>query len=483
MKLLHTLTALAIAAAITLAGCSNTFTGSNTDDSVLREYNSANGGSLGSVTFNWIVTPTKAAGQILEVTFTASDVIDVDSIPAAVKFRNLSNAASAEEVFVQGSNISYSIKEVRQNKVYLDLNLIGASDEIELFVDSTKLTGKKGSLRLNLDGDNVQGESNDDDYYDYLDTVAIPTPVVGVVRDPRVGFSLTPAGFTLVGTPSPTTLATVDTFTMSYGGVGYDNTDYTALFDANLVIEQYNVAGNTWTTLPRTSPSTYNTTTGVYVTTFTAPVADKTIRARITNVQNIKTSSSFYGFVQRYKMNSSLISAVLALKSVSDTDPSRMQMTSVNQINVFKNKVTTYFDANGLNGYILIDLDLANGPSGGIIGDKGLDKTTFTSENVKIYDTSSAVYVSYVPHFRFDPTISAPVGAETQVVLTLDPSYKQKNHSFNIFVGPGLRSLGDENTVPLGAARAQYFGDATEINNNPKGFKRINYLGNWTDKL
>lgn len=470
MKLIHTLTALAVAAAVTIAGCSNTFSGTDTDASILREFNSGNRTStfatLQPTMNSWAPgSPTQDSKQTLYLEVDSDASIDIDSILEAITFRNTSDAASDDAVLVQGTVVPYTIKGSSDDGtytiVYLELNLTGTSDFIEAFIDATKLTGKNGALLMDSDGDYIQGEKNDDDLYFYIITTSSPTAPVGVARNPDVGMDLNTVGFSMVGTPSPTTLTTYDTFELVYNrstaGSKTDIFDYKTLFDATIVIETYNMTTNTWTSIESTS--TYDTTTGLYTVTFTALLDGETVRARITDVQNLKTNGTWYGFVQRYTMDQNEKTDVINSARAIDSTASGGQIPLAAQDVVFSSTNAVY-DANNRNGYIVIDLNTATGST---IGDLGLNESTFTTDNVKLYVTSGpseGVPISYTPSFRFDPAENIPAsGPKTQVVLTLDSSHVFGGSNIKIFAGPGLRSLGDETP----GTNPRRFGDLTNI--------------------
>jgi len=98
-----------------------------------------------------------------------------------------------------------------------------------------------------------------------------------------------------------------------------------------------------------------------------------------------------------------------------------------------------------------------------------MDTSSFTADNVKIYDTVLKVWVPFTSAtFRYPEGTPAAsqTGPKTEVVLVLDPAFKSNGNAFDLYVGPGLKTLGD--ATPGTAARR--FGDFTAIDKQPRGF-------------
>ena len=465
MKILKELALLAVTSAILYTGCANSFSGTDADDGVLARANSANNNLVVSLTSPAVGGAlTAAANQVITLTFAAGDVIDSDTVDKAVIIRNLASAANATSVVTQGSIITYTVKEVRGNVVYLLLDLASASATIELFVDPTKLTGRGGTRKLDLDGDNVQGEAKDDDFYAYPNVsggTAITT--FGLQRNPRAGMGNLASAFSIV---APAT--TLNTFILNYTRqAGADSADYKTLFDATVVIEKYVAASNTWTTITPIS-NTYSTTTGDYTITFAALSAGENVRARYINIQNMKTTAEFQGYIQRAVMDSQVATFYGAFDS--EADP--LEISNGDTDTVFSS-VSSVF-TNGLKGLIVIDLDVA---TGSIIGDKGMDESSFTAANVKLYDTVAGVFVPFesVAFGYGAGTIpAATTDPKDQIVITLDPTYASSGNTFDIFVGPGLKTLGDVDLTPA----ARHFGDSANIDSSELyGFYGVTGVG------
>jgi len=467
MKVLKELAIMAVVTAILFAGCANSFSGTDSDTGVLSRANSADNTSIGTLTAPGVGgTLTQAVDQIITLTFTAANVVDSDTITKAVVIRNLTEAASATAVRTRGSTISYTLKEIRGNIAYLQLDLTGASATLEVFIDPTKLTGKKGTLKLDRDGDNVQGEAGDDDFYSYP-TVTGGTAIttLGLPRDPRAGMGDLTGAFSVAGVAT-----TLNTFISNYTRQGgTDNADYKAIFDASMVIEKYVPSTNKWVTVT-SSTSTYDNTTGVYTVTFTALNAGENVRARYIDIQKLKTTAEFQGYIQRAVMDSQVTTSYGAFDS--EADP--LEINQANTNTVFSNaNVNTVF-TNGLKGLIVIDLDVT---TGSIIGDLGMDESSFTAANVKIYDTSAGVFVPFESvAFGYGAGVipAATTDPKDQIVITLDPEYAYSANGFDIYVGPGLKTLGDADLTPA----ARHFGDTTNIDTSELyGFRKAATTG------
>ncbi len=467
MNIMKKLAVLAIAAAVVLTGCSNSFSGSGTDAGVLAAANQANnwgtaglnaptiGGTLSAVT-----TPTT---QIITLDFSANpgDMIDYSTIPAAVTIHNLASAATATSVVTQGAVIPFTVKEVRGDIAYLLVNLTGASATIEVTINSTLLTGKNGSLKLDEDNDGTQGEANDDDIYEYLGvTGGTAIATFGVQRDPRYGFNISAPTFSVVAPATTRNTLSCTYDRMTPNGAGPDLADYKTLFDAHIVIQKYVPATNTWTTVTPIS-STYVTTTGVWTVTFTALAVNETVRANGVDLQAIQSTAAFYGFIQRMVMDNRV--TVMYGAPVTQADPTELGAGASDTAFA----VSTQFSANGTSGSIIINLAL------GTIGNKGMVESTFTAANVKIYDTAKNVFVPFVSAtFGYGAGVipAATTDPKTQIVVALDPTYKATGDAFEIWVGPGLTTLGDTvpGIVPL------HFGDAANISTFlPYGFRAL----------
>ncbi len=143
----------------------------------------------------------QAAGQVVSLDF--SYVVDEESLDG-IQFHILGNGnATTDTASTRTSRItptSIRVERVAGNgcRVFYTLNLASANQYIELYINAAVLTGKK-TLKLDLDGDGIMGEL-EDDYIGYIEvnqSVAPgstpPTAVTLVERLPRANPGYTPS--------------------------------------------------------------------------------------------------------------------------------------------------------------------------------------------------------------------------------------------------------------------------------------------------
>lgn len=449
MKILNKLAVLAIASAIILVGCQNNFSGTTLDTSSLAEAYSGNR-TINKFSVAASAALVKDTNQVVSLTFT-NGTVDKDSIKTAVTIYNLTAGSDNNSVHGHGTAIPYTVSAVDSNVAYLTMSLAGASDVIEVFVDSTKLTARNGATKMDLDGDNAQGEANDDDYYKEFPVAG--GSLTGVARDPRLPAStlFTFTGFSMVGTPNPATLATYDTYRVTYNYATADSTDYKDLFGSCLVIEKYVASSNSWVAI--TTTNSYSTATGVFTASFAALTDGEVVRAKIVNVQNLKTSKEVAGFVQRYTMNNLDVTADVVTGPFAARD-SATTLSTVNQSDLLTGNIKVNADSSNLNVNLVIDFSSETG----ITGNQGITGSTATTDNIKLYDTTAKAFIPVTVSARAKPDSGNTV--VNQIVLTLDPSYMKVNHSHTLYLGPGLKTAGDA-TPGVNACK---FGDPTNIN-------------------
>lgn len=474
MNIMKKLAVLVIATAIVLTGCSNSFSGTDADNSLLASVNSANNSLKGGLTAptlgGTLTTATNPTQQVISLRFVKADIIDVSTIPTAVTIRNLASAANATSTVAQGAVIPFTVKEVRSDAthdfVYLLVNLTGASATLEVQVNATILTGMNGTKQLDLDGDNVQGEANDDDFYDYIAvTGGAAIATFGVERNPQAEMNLPTAAFSIV---APAT--TLNTLTVTYdrqtvAGAAVDLADYKALFDSHIVIETYAAATNTWTAVAPTT-TTYATASGDYVSTFAALAAGTQVRARTINMQTLVTTAAFYGFVQRAAMDAQTTEAIIADDAAADAT----------EISVGDQDAALAVSVESTNSYdikVVIDVNAA------ITGALGLDFTTVTPDNIRIYNTTKGIFVpltaaNFATGYAAGVVPALTTTPKTQIIISLDSAYKTSVNAFQVWVGPGLKTLGDTGGAPLAVRK---FGDASQLSSVPYGFLALDSDG------
>lgn len=449
MKILKNLAVLAVASALILAGCQNNFTGTTLDTSSLTAANRS--------AMTWTSAPStvstvaNATNQIITINF--QDAVDTSSIESAVTIRTLSDASDAKTPYTQGSTISYTLGAVNGNSVDLVADFSSVTtDLLEVFIDSTKLTARNGSAKLNLDGDQVTGETGDDDVYLYpsVTGTGVTALTTGTKRSPRLGFPIT----ITFNTPSTTTDNTL-TATYAYAVLG-DTTDYLSLLSGNISVEKFNTSSNAWETVASTTTPTYSTTTGVYTFTFAAAAAGTVYRYKI-DASKFVTTNQLAGYVQHLRFSG--IAGTLYMDGTPTiygantpvADPLNVPGTIFTGHTIIK-------DASGKNAYIELTYSVT---TGSLIGDQGFNTSTFTASNVKLYDTSKNVFLT-ISSISFVPV--ATDVTPNKVRIYLDPAFKPANN-IDVYMGTGVLTLGDKTP----GTKAGYMGDPSNIQDLPYG--------------
>jgi hypothetical protein len=434
------------------------------DTAVLAAYN--NGSMRDSMT-----TPdpdftglAAAVDQYFTVEFSPADDIDEASITQAVQIRKLAAGATATDAFA-ATAITSTLVSFRDSIATFKMDLTGVTSTLELFIDSTKLTGRNGAMKMNSDGDEVAGETGDDDLYFY--STAAPfnaDPATGLRRNPLRNIS-SGANFTVMNTTTG-----VGTFEFTCGFAAL-NEDYTSILTGNIVIQKYNDVTKSWDPVVSTLSKAGTT----YTLTFSAVTAGITYRAFSNNVQAVKTTATYGGYIVKASYDASIRTFVNSI--YTPPYPATQQITA----NPFDATVAAdlHADATGKNRYIEFTYDVATGST---IGNLGLDLTTLLPANIKLYDDDSNTFIaiSSIQAVYQDP--EQKTGTKDMIRVYLDPNFgqqmtwNQSTYEFDfsdtytdiyLLVGPGLKSLGD--SAP-GTVVARYFGDVTETSNVPLGF-------------
>lgn len=474
MNILKKIAIVSIVSVLVLTGCSNEFTGSDIDTGALATVYSAARTNVASLTAPTIASYNngaagllvKAANQVVKLTFTATDAVDMATVANAVTVRNLTAGADAYTVYGQGAAIATTVKSIDGNSIYLSMDLTGATDMIEYQINSTVLTGKNGTLKLDLDGDEKPGEGADDDIYG---TFTLTTALTGVARNPRSNITLTLTGFDLNGTAATPTLVTYNRFRVTFNQYQYDNSNYAALLNSVIIIETYSAASNNWA--PVTVTPSYDTATGVYTADFTALAEGTLVRARLIK-QNLVSIKPIYGFTQYYSKTETAVNESIIVGPVAATDPTRSTIPTADQGTIFGTAPTVLTDGAGKNVQILIDVSAALA----LTGANGLDASTITAANIKLFDTTDNVFIPFTITSRVDPAAATATTAVTQIILTLtNTSYVKSGNAHTLYLGPGLMTKGD--TTP--GIYPRKFGDTSALGTIPeiRGFYVTAALG------
>jgi len=448
MKIMRTLALLSLAGILSLASCESSFSGTDIKGvSVsIDALNSANrtnvGFDSGDITIPNTLT-NAATAQTLIISFVQK--VDEDSIIPAFSFFNLTNVDLADGAPTRGTANTFTVNELRYNSgtsewdVYLSFaNLSGASDIIEVFIDPTTLTANNGTLKLDEDGDNVQGEDNDDDVHIYL-TGTGGTAASASQRDPRAGFDF---GWTVQANT-----VGITAWTGNYGEFAIDDTDYKTLFDSIARLEKFDYNDGSWDNVAYTS--VYTPADGNYVITFPAFAAGETYRMRHINLQDKQSTKTISGYNQKFVLDSTT-TIVDSTVTVADTNQVLLADADVD--------VSTSFFG-GKNGYIQIDMDSAT------IGAEGLQEDTVIAANLKIL-RSDGVYIPIdsIVVQRQDPAIT---DKNNQIILNLNPAYATTSQTFSVLFGPGMRMRGD---LANDTSDDRHFGSLGAITSKPYGF-------------
>lgn len=440
-----------------LTGCVNAFLGAELLDELIAEVataaNSADRTNVAGVSVaTFPAGPfALATGQVVEIVFNGQ--IDSASLTAVTFYtlkataaadgardRNVALAAGTPEVFY---NVSTDRTTVRWT-----LDLSTASASVEAVIDPTVLTAVGGTRRLDLDGDNVQGEAQDDEYINYF-TVTGGTAIAGAARNPRAVFPLAGGGLSAVAGDTA--------INFTYSDFATDATDYRAALDAMIRLEKFNPTTLAWDAV--TYVSTYSTTTGAYDLTMAATVAGEVYRLRMVRsgatwpVATLPVNGYTKKVEYEQALNHVLLAGPTAVADATYNASAALDATYV---------VSTVFDANGFNGYV--QLNITN------IGLQGIEPATVVAANVKLYDTVLGQYVPWSTAVVRQQTAGAAQLSD-QIILYLNPAYKQRNfpaagNLFDVHVGPGL--------IDRGATTATTddlkMGDFTNVTNPPLGW-------------
>lgn len=455
MKLAKKLAVLAIAATVIFAGCENSFSGSNLSTGALDAYND------GSVIHPPLTTPSSidltngditaalaaAADQIITINFNTADGIDESTIANAVTISKLASGASTTAAYV-ATPLTKTLVSFRNGVATFKLDLTGVTEGVEVFVNSTILTGRNGARKLNLDEDSVQGEAGDDDLYRYFTTGA-GYPATGDQRVPRRALVAGMSAMTL------NTITGAGSISITLGNTDLTD-DFTSILQANSAIQLYNESSDSWADIT----STITKATLDYTYAFTGVAEGKTYRVMIKDVQAFKTSTAYRGFVIKATYDGNERTAVFGMTTAPFA-------ATIQYVGSPFTAYTKNCDASDKNVYIDMPFSiLANS----IVGDKGLDSATVTKDNLKLYDQTDKVFLNISSIELIYASASQTSGVKDRVRIYLDPSIKCINtHPVDLWIGPGLKSLGD--TTPGTVARK--FGNVSNITEKPYGFFKV----------
>lgn len=463
-KILH-MTAAIMCAAVLLTSCENTLTPSEVDVAAALAETVASGND---VTTQFELDREEYSfsdlkNSLIKLSFTLP--VDSNSVASGITVSSLSSS-TASDVPYAATALTPTYTVVGKD-VYIALNLEG-KDSIEVFINAANLLASNGQ-KLDRDGDYIQGETNDDDIYKYT-TAAGGYPATGCERNPHVVIAPFAAGFSAAGTGG------TDTFTVIIGNITTE--DLKTLLDTNIQIQTY--AAKAWTTVTKAS-SAYDTTTHVYTCTFASQADGVPIRAYIADRQAIVTSNPIKGFVRKATLDGRL-KGYSIVTSTTDA-PGSTRMLTEDQVFTVPHYTATRTSNTPVEGtyqYMLKELTLSFNSSAFIanvygaadpdLEYNGIDRTTFTNDNVKI-----ALYVDSKEYFLPFSSVFF-VNKDTARIILNSAVYLPSDYSsalLNVYVGPGLKTLAGVNDADAAVAAYSFGSAGSYLGQDTEGFNRV----------
>jgi hypothetical protein len=351
-----------------------------------------------------------------------------------------------------GTNLLMKVVSVKKNsssnnpEARIRANLSRLSNNaVKVRIKAGTFTANGGRYKLDLDNDLTPGESNgDDDLFCFLQSIAsIPNtslaPITSVVPpNPRATIPLPTATFN--GTGSPSTLFNQITVTFS-GNNLYLQENYSDHLNRYIKIDKYNPTRGDWDLAAVACTSEFikgSTASGdhTYSASFT-PEDGAVLRARIEGLRDLKTTSEYYGFRQRYAMGDNAANEAM----ISGSTPTISYDGSKYTNSSIASSSATLVSSNNRNVSVKILLNTA--PT-------GTNKETPGSVNqdtIKIIGTKTAesntIYVdvrweSSSYEYAYDP--SSGKNYPMALLLKLPESHKlgtsPNNISYKVYITP-----------------------------------------------
>ena len=412
---------------------------------------------------------TDLKNSLITLSFTLP--VDSNSVASGITVSSLSSSTALDVPYAATAlTPTYTVVG---KKVYIALNLEG-KDSIEVFINAANLLASNGQ-KLDRDEDYIQGETNDDDIYKYKTIAAGDLPVTGCERNPHVVIVPFDAGFSAAGTGG------TDTFTVTIGNITTE--DLKTLLDTNIQIQTY--AAKAWTTVTKAS-SAYDTTTHVYTCTFASQADGVPIRAYIADRQAIVTSNPIKGFVRKATLDGRL-KGYSIVTSTTDAPGSTRMLTEDQVFTVphYTATRTSNTPVEGTDQFMLKDFTLSFNSSAFIarvygaadldLEYNGIDRTTFTNDNVKI-----ALYVDSKEYFLPFSSVFFVNKDTARIILNsavyLPSNYFPSNYSsalLNVYVGPGLKTLAGVNDADAAVAAYSFGSAESYLGQDTEGFYHV----------
>lgn len=443
---------LLAAVALMLAACTNSFTPTTMSTETINAETSAKVAAAAITTAVAINLPTttfsNTTNQKITIRFANTQITnsDLTSLDSAVSIYPLTSAATADFTYTRGTALTKGTPVVIYDSAFgrtdvtYTVDLTSASARLEVVIPGDAFT-VSGVKVLDLDGDNLLGESGDDDYVGYVAvTGGTAVPVLGTAvweRLPRYN------AVTLPGVGAFTAGATVinSTIASQNGTAGFGTATTIA---AVVSLQKFNSSTLVWDTV--TTTPAYSAA-GVF--SLTLPAATKlgeVYRFSYGNMSTIKETTAVAGYVHKLSYSNSA-------SSVSSTylggDPTT-------QNNAYSFAAASSWDSSDLNGYVLVTF------SG--LGTQGLDSSTATSANFKLKTSSG-----YVPVDHFVVDNSQAASGTVYVYMYFAAGQKNGGRSFDVFVGPGATDLG----ATTAASDNVSLGDYSQVGEVPFLFDKV----------
>lgn len=435
---------LAALGMISLASCAIVFSGTSLSDSLISETQAslANGNLTGVVSLSYtsVNTPIDSAGgtaKTIQLVF-GNGKIDAASL-SGVRFYPLLNTNIGTDLSPdRGTQLNMATPTIVYNPSantstvnYTYAFQATDSSRVELWIDASVVTANSGAIKLDTDGDNVQGEAADDDIIAYISiTGGVAASANSRAARPNFATAGNLAAL-LTALPTPAAGDTVIPNVITYAGVAVDATNYNSMLTNILVLEAFNASTKTWNAISYTG--NYDTVSGAWTITLGTAILNGTVyRYRLQNLTTGTATLPDHGYVRKISFDNKTSAKVGANMNIAQTtatfDLTDVAFTSGTIITTF---------TSSRNGFVTITLNAAT------IGDEGINASSLTTESLKIYDTASAVYVPWVSGEVRSTVLNDATQKNDQIVLYFDPAYLKANHAFQLHVGPGLQYLGD----------------------------------------
>ena len=353
-------------------------------------------------------TLTAATKQVLTLNF--SFPVDSSSV-SAIKIYTLKATADTDGAYARNADIAGTPTILGAGKdlqYSLDLSGTSVSNLLEIYIDGSALTGAGGTLKLNTDNDRTAGEALEDDVIDYVVVagapVTVPIPPVNYARVPQGSVSIVPVALA-VGSTS---------FVLQFAHADFTEAALNACFG----LQKFNATSKNWDDVSYTG--SFSAATFQFTGTLPAAIANgETYRYIVNTPYNVQETASHNGYKHRLMYD----------QSIALFPPPGFTFsfgTLATETTATVSSSTAHFDWSGSNGYV--DIVFTG------LSTAGIDSTTVTADNIKIWDDDAGNYVPWTSSSVFKTTVD-----NDTVRLVLDPAYQYQDDWYSIYTFPGLK--------------------------------------------